>query len=112
LNKYGGKIPNTSSVDLSSSAQSALRKAAKKVGLRSIYSSGRKHRRRGKKESDFDFSLGNSRAGRKGINTSGFMEKKYKYKQGDIVKNSGASIFQIISNRYQQSALERLFPDE
>jgi hypothetical protein len=36
-------------------------------------------------------------------------EKNYNYKNSDISKNSGASIFDIISNRYIQSGLKRLF---
>ncbi len=41
-----------------------------------------------------------------------FMKKKYKYKKNDIVNNKDVSLFTIISLRYQQSGLARLFPDE
>lgn len=39
-------------------------------------------------------------------------DKNYKYKNNDIVKDNSASIFEIISNRYVQSGLRRLFDDE
>ncbi len=38
-------------------------------------------------------------------------EKNYKYKNSDISNNDSASIFEIISNRYVQSGLKRLFED-
>lgn len=38
-------------------------------------------------------------------------EKTYKYKNSDINSNESASIFEIISNRYVQSGLRRLFED-
>lgn len=38
-------------------------------------------------------------------------EKTYKYKNSDISTNESASIFEIISNRYVQSGLRRLFED-
>jgi hypothetical protein len=38
-------------------------------------------------------------------------EKTYKYKNSDISTNQSASIFEIISNRYVQSGLKRLFED-
>lgn len=36
-------------------------------------------------------------------------DKNYNYKNSDISKNTGASIFELISNRYIQSGLKRLF---
>ncbi|MBC7713149.1 MAG: hypothetical protein H7177_07405 [Rhizobacter sp.] len=39
-------------------------------------------------------------------------EKNYKFKNSDIVTDNKASIFEIISNRYVQSGLRRLFDDE
>lgn len=44
----------------------------------------------------------------------GFQEEdvNYKYKNSDIVKDNGSSIFEIISNRYIQSGLKRLFEEE
>ncbi len=41
-----------------------------------------------------------------------FMEKNYKVKQNDIVKKEEGTIFDIISNRYIESGLRRLFEDK
>lgn len=40
-----------------------------------------------------------------------FPEKTYKYTNSDITTNDSVSIFEIISNRYIQSGLKRLFDD-
>jgi hypothetical protein len=41
-----------------------------------------------------------------------FMEKNYEYKGKDIVERDDVSLWQIISNRYTQSGLRRLFGEE
>lgn len=41
-----------------------------------------------------------------------FMEKNYEYNQNDIVQRDDVSLWQIISNRYTQSGLRRLFGEE
>lgn len=64
----------------------------------------------GKKESQAPaFSFGGD-SGSTGKDLS-FMEKKYDYKENDIVKSGDASIWQVISNRYNVSGLRRLFDD-
>jgi hypothetical protein len=40
------------------------------------------------------------------------MEKNYEYKGNDIVERDDVSLWQIISNRYTQSGLRRLFGEE
>ena len=39
------------------------------------------------------------------------MKKKYKY-NNDIVNDKDVSIFKVISNRYSQSGLKRLFSED
>lgn len=66
--------------------------------------------RGGKPKDDFAF-LNNSGSGGGG-KVMGAMEKKgFNYKDNDIVKNKGVSIWKVISNRYRQSGVRRLFDD-
>ena len=62
-----------------------------------------------KKKNGMDFNFDDSRRAPKVEN---FMGKKYKIKNRDVVKNSGVSIWKVISNRYNQSGLRRLFGTE
>lgn len=41
-----------------------------------------------------------------------YMDKKYDFKENDINSDESASIFKIITNRYNQTGYDRLFPDE
>jgi hypothetical protein len=61
---------------------------------------------------DFNFDLGGAPGADKGDEIGGFMDKKYNYKDNDIVNNEGASIFQVITNRYNQSGYTRLFEEK
>ena len=56
---------------------------------------------------DFDFD-----GGAKGNKIDGFMKKKYRIGDDDIVKNDSASIWKVLTNRYNQSGLKRLFSDD
>jgi hypothetical protein len=47
-----------------------------------------------------------------GGTTQSFMDKNFEYKQNDISKKPDTSIFDIISNRYIESGLRRLFDDK
>ncbi|MBY0413306.1 MAG: hypothetical protein K2Q18_04040 [Bdellovibrionales bacterium] len=60
---------------------------------------------------NFNFSEGGSGAGAQVLQDFPEGEKTYKYKNSDIVTDNSASIFEIISNRYIQSGLKRLFDD-
>ena len=53
---------------------------------------------------DFDSNSG-------GNKMKNFMDKKYKYKKDDIVKNDNASIWKVITNRYNNSGYPRLFEE-
>lgn len=61
---------------------------------------------------DFNFADTGSTGGSAGQVLDNFPEKAYKYKDSDIATDKSASIFEIISNRYIQSGLKRLFDDE
>lgn len=55
------------------------------------------------------FNLSGDNGG--GNNQLDFKDKNYDYGENDIVKNDDSSIWQVISNRYTQSGLRRLFDD-
>lgn len=67
-----------------------------------------------KKADDMSFfdDWGSSSSGSGGGNILNFMEKNYEYKGNDIVQRDDVSLWQIISNRYTQSGLRRLFGEE
>ncbi len=66
----------------------------------------------GEKKAGMDLNFGDSGAGGNGGQViDNFPEKTYKYKNSDITTNESLSIFEIISNRYVQSGLKRLFDD-
>lgn len=55
---------------------------------------------------------GSADQGSQGGDILNFMEKNYEYKGNDIVERDDVSLWQIISNRYTQSGLRRLFGEE
>jgi hypothetical protein len=59
---------------------------------------------------NFNFNGDSAAAG--GSNNVEYMDKNYKYKVNDITKDPGASIFEVISNRYLESGLRKLFDTE
>lgn len=66
-----------------------------------------------KKKKNFDLDFGNN--GESGGKIEdGFMDKSYDYakNQNDIVERDDVSIFQVITNRYNATGLQRLFDDE
>lgn len=63
------------------------------------------------KNDGFALDIGNS-SNANGVmagNVQEFAEKSYQYKNSDVATDESASIFEIISNRYIQSGLRRLF---
>ncbi len=92
----------------------ALKKAQKTAGINkvsfsnnrtSLGSSGNKKKKR------YDFSFDEGSSGGKIQNFAG-SNKKYNYKENDIVTRDDVSIWKVISRRYNVSGLKRLFPDE
>lgn len=89
-----------------------LKNAEQKAGLDLMGSGkGLAHKKAdGKEGPNFNF-IGESTASANGAQTQSFPEtqKAYNYKNNDISKKDDNSIFDIISNRYIQSGLKRLF---
>jgi len=96
----------------SAGAGGALKKARQKVQLKKIaYTANKKPNFLIKKpRQQFDFSMrdGGQREHGKAIN---FMKKEYDYNDHDIVKRPGVSLWRVITNRYTNSGLKRLFDD-
>jgi hypothetical protein len=93
----------------------ALQKAieeVKKANKTTLSGGGGWTKKAEEKKSDFDFSLDDKGSAGATTGELGFMEKKYNFKDNDIVKNENANIWQIITNRYNQSGYLRLFDDE
>lgn len=65
----------------------------------------------GNQDQFFD-DWGSADQGSQGGDILNFMEKNYEYKGNDIVERDDVSLWQIISNRYTQSGLRRLFGEE
>jgi type II secretory pathway pseudopilin PulG len=93
--------------------ESLLKQAQAKVGL-DIAGSGKglgAVKAQKKNGMDFNFSDSGSPSG-VAVMQDFPEEKNYKYKNSDIRTDNSTSIFEIISNRYIQSGLKRLFDDE
>lgn len=92
--------------------ENALKLAEVKAGLEMSGGNGLNAKKE-KKKGSFDMNFGSDSPGNAGGQViQDFPEKTYKYKNSDIVTDNSASIFEIISNRYVQSGLKRLFDDE
>ncbi|MBT3585866.1 MAG: hypothetical protein HN509_13250 [Halobacteriovoraceae bacterium] len=92
-----------------------LAKVEKKAGLKSLYEGGKKKglaKGGSKKKKAFAFNFVEDGAKVTELGGEEFMDKKYKFKGNDIVNRDDASLWQIISNRYTQSGLQRLFEEE
>ncbi len=89
-----------------------LKNAQAKVGLEITGGKGLDGKKSGKKNLNLNFNdSGSVSAGAVIQDFPETAEKTYKYKNSDISTNESASIFEIISNRYVQSGLRRLFED-
>lgn len=92
--------------------ENLLKNAQAKVGLEIVGGKGIDAKKSAKKNLSLNFNdSGSVSAGAVIQDFAGTPEKTYKYKNSDINTNQGASIFEIISNRYVQSGLKRLFED-
>jgi len=95
----------------------AIQNALKQSGLDKIRMVGgtRKAGHQGpKKKAGFNLDLDDRGAGKSSVEIMGgeVMAKKYNYKDNDIVGNADATLWQVISNRYQSSGLGHLFGDK
>ncbi len=93
---------------------SLLNQAQSKVGIEVAGGKGLNNAKTDKKKNSLDLNFNEASPSGNGQNVQNFAEenKAYKYKNSDIVTDNTASIFEIISNRYVQSGLKRLFDDE
>lgn len=85
-----------------------LKDVSKKVGIDLSGGSGLGNAKKTDKKGEFNFmDSGNAQAGQ--IQNFAENDRNYKYKNSDIATDKGASIFEIISNRYVETGLKRLF---
>jgi len=91
----------------------ALKDAIAKTGMDKKYEyvGGGGGKKAAEDKKGFNFEMDNAGANASGEARimDGFMDKKFNFKDNDIVKNGDASIWQVISTRYTKSALPRLF---
>ncbi|MBT3980359.1 MAG: hypothetical protein HOE90_03350 [Bacteriovoracaceae bacterium] len=84
------------------------RKATSKLGYST--NKGKGSKKKGSGFSFGNFNMGSSK-GKKGKVLTGLMKKNFKYKNADINKNPDTPIWKILTNRYHQSGLPRLFSE-
>lgn len=91
-----------------------LKQAQAKVGLDMTGGNGLNNKKGDKKKGSLNLNFAEASTSGNGQVFQNFAEneKAYKYKNSDIVTDNSASIFEIISNRYVQSGLKRLFDEE
>lgn len=109
----GNMAMNVSSARSDNPAMASLLKQAEaKTGI--VMSGGNGlNAKKEKKKPGFEMNFGSDTPGSAGGQViQDFPEKNYKFKNSDIVTDNSASLFEIISNRYVQSGLKRLFDDE
>ena len=89
-----------------------LKDAEKKAGLDTLGSGRGLQNKKAETKEGINFNFAGDNAAGSAGGTQNFPEapeKNYNFKNSDISKNSETSIFEIISNRYIQSGLKRLF---
>jgi len=93
-------------------ALASVKKKLKKKGFQFVGGGGslRRNKKEKKKEDDFGFAFDGPEAQNQ-EKTETFMDKNYNYKEDDIYKNKSASLWKILSNRYNTSGYLRLFDD-
>lgn len=92
----------------------AIEKAEKKVNLSNTklaVAAGTGQVGVGAPNKGFKFDW-NDNAAREGNKVQTFMDKKYDYKDNDIVERDDVSLWNVISKRYQTSGLKRLFGED
>jgi hypothetical protein len=106
----GSPLSSVGSANLSAPMAEAIKVAQKSAGLDLSGGTGIGGKKSTKPE--FSFNLSDNAPTGAGATTQNFMDKNYNYKENDIVKKPDASIFDVISNRYIESGLKRLFDDK
>lgn len=106
-------LGSVTSAPVNPKAAELLKATAAKAGLAFTGSGRGLSNKKGETKEAFAFNLNGDSAAANGagqLQDFPAVEKTYKIK-GDISKDKGASIFDIISNRYIQSGLKRLFEE-
>lgn len=109
----GSDISTKGAIRNNPALSKAISEAKKKTGLQPKYSSKQDSKKATKKAKNQFFSFDDSSSS--SSNLGGFKEegaKKYDYKNNDIHMRKDVSIWKVISNRYMQTGLKRLFPDD
>lgn len=102
----------SSSGDVDPALAKELKAAAAKAGLDFSGSGKGLANRKSENKETFAFNIGGEAAAQNAGQLQDFPEQQKNYKiKGDISNRSDASIFDIISNRYIQSGLKRLFDE-
>jgi hypothetical protein len=106
----GSSMPN-----FQSSSNPAMKKAIDaikaKTGL-NLSGSGKGLSKKEDKKEAMNFNFNDGPQVSNGGNVVEYMDKKYNFKNNDISKDNGISIFEIISNRYIESGIRRLFEEK
>lgn len=94
--------------------ENILKAAEAKAGIEMIGGLGLAGKKSAKKKLNLNFNdnFGSASAGQVIQGFPEEAEKNYKYKNSDISTDESASIFEIISSRYVQSGLRRLFEED
>jgi hypothetical protein len=106
----GSALSSVGGSPLSAPLADAIKAAQKSTGLDLSGGTGISGKKTAKPE--FSFNLSDNAPVGGSATTQNFMDKNYNYKENDIVKKPDTSIFDIISNRYIESGLKRLFDDK
>lgn len=68
-------------------------------------------KKKAEEKNDFNFNVASNQDQNQKVENFVDENKKYKYQNNDIVKDPSASLFDVISNRYIQSGMRRLFEE-
>jgi hypothetical protein len=109
MSSQGSALAMNSSGSLAPEQEKLLKSVTKKVGIELSNGAGLGVKKGDKKGETFNFMDAGASTGTGQVQNFPETEKNYKYKNSDIVTNEGASIFEIISNRYVETGLKRLF---
>lgn len=109
----GGSILSTASNNKPPAAlAAAIKKVTASNNIELTGGQGLNNKKGPKVEPSINFGENMNAGAGSGAVTQNFADKTYNYKENDIVKKPDVSIFEIISNRYVESGLKRLFDDK
>ncbi len=108
---FGGSALASIGSGLTGEKAKAIQDVKSKLGLELAGSGKGLDAKKATKKPGIDLSFSDSGSAGGGQVLGNFPEKNYNYKNSDIVTDDGANLFEIISNRYIQSGLRRLFDD-